>query len=459
MLEDTPPPAAADPAIRLRDVRKVYRLYPSVADQAIDVLGLSPVFFWRRHRYREFSALNGVNLTVARGERIGILGRNGAGKSTLLKLITGNFQPTEGTVAINGRVQALMSVGLGFHPEFSGYDNIRSSLLYNELSSDELEAAIADVVQFVELGDFLDRPVKTYSLGMRSRLEFAAATALHPEILIVDEVFGSGDAYFSAKSAQRMRGLAQSGATLLLVSHSMQQILEFCDRAIWLEEGRVVYEGPSLDTIKAYEEFTMRLRKEAAAGKHLAGSSVGGDERAVWMREHLLKQVLGSSEGNEGSRVSRWPGEGGLRIGGVRVLDEQGADAHVVRRGQRIEIELIIVAEAAGCYDCIVVILLFTGDGRWLCRHCSPSVRVDMSPGERRRVSLVYDECRLGNGEYVFSAALYADLDLDNLSTAKTYDLLARSFTFEVVDRHRDDQSVFHHPARWSGLMQDYVAC
>jgi lipopolysaccharide transport system ATP-binding protein len=458
MPEEAPPSFAAEPAIRLDNVHKVYRLYTSVRDQAVDVLGLSPLFFWRRNRYREFSALNGVNLTVGRGERIGVLGRNGAGKSTLLKLITGNFQPTSGTVTINGRVQALMSVGLGFHPEFSGYDNIRSSLLYNGLPLDELEAAIADVVQFVELGDFLERPVKTYSLGMRSRLEFAAATALRPDILIVDEVFGAGDAYFTAKSAQRMHGLAQSGATLILVSHSMQQILEFCERSIWLEAGRVVYEGSSLDAIKAYEEFTMRLRKEAAAGKHLAGSSLSGDEQAVWMREHLLKQVLGSTDDNKG-RVSRWPGEGGLRIEHVRVLDEQGAEVHVVRRGQRLEIELTILAEAAGYYDCIVVILLFSGDGRWLCRHCSPSARFHLSMGERKRVSLVYDQSRLGNGEYVFSAALYADLDLDNLSTARAYDLLARSFSFEVVDRYRDDRSMFHHPAIWTGLTQDDVAC
>ena len=459
MPEDMPRPLVAEPAIRFDDVHKVYRLYASVSDQAVDVLGLSALFFWRRGRYREFSALSGVNLTVARGERLGVLGRNGAGKSTLLKLITGNFRPTGGTVTINGRVQALMSVGLGFHPEFSGYENIRSSLLYNGLSADELEKAVADVVQFSELGDFLEHPVKTYSLGMRSRLEFAAATALAPDILIVDEVLGAGDAYFSAKSAQRMHALAASGATLVLVSHSMQQILAFCERAIWLEAGRVVYEGSSLEAIKAYEEFSIRLRKEAAAGRHLAGPSIGGDGQAAWMRERLVAQVLGSSEAEKGARVSRWPGEGGLRIESVRVLDEEKAEIRVVRRGQRLEIELTILAEAAGCYDCTVVILLFSGDGRWLCRHCSAPARFDLSEGESKRVSLIYEQNRLGNGEYVFSAALYADLDLNDLSTARTYDLLARSFGFEVVDRYRDDQSMFHHPVIWRGLTQDDVAC
>lgn len=449
---------AADPAIRLQNVRKVYRLYESIGDQAIDVLGLSRLVFWRPPRFREFPALSDVSFTVTRGERIGILGRNGAGKSTLLKLIGGNFRPTDGSVAVNGRVQALMSVGLGFHPEFSGYDNIRSSLLYNGLDEDELAAAVADVVEFVELGDFLERPVKTYSLGMRSRLEFAAATAIRPDILVVDEVLGAGDAYFSAKSAQRMRALTQSGATLLLVSHSMQQILQFCERAIWLEGGRIVYEGPALEAIKAYEEFTMRLRKEAAAGKYLAGSS-SGEDQAAWVREHMLQQVLGDATGDQGARVSRWPGEGGLSIASVRVLGEGGAEARTVRRGEPLEIELTISAEAAGGYDCIVVILLFSGDGRWLCRHCSPPARFVLAAGERKRVSLVYDQSRLGNGTYVFSAALYAELDLNDLSTARAYDLLARSYSFEVVDRYRDDQSLFHHPAVWRGLSAGDLPC
>jgi lipopolysaccharide transport system ATP-binding protein len=458
MPEDSTRTLVADPAIRLQNVRKVYRLYESVGDQAIDVLGLSRLVFWRPPRFREFPALSDVSLAVARGERIGILGRNGAGKSTLLKLVGGNFRPTNGSVAINGRVQALMSVGLGFHPEFSGYDNIRSSLLYNGLDEDKLDAAIADIVEFVELGDFLQRPVKTYSLGMRSRLEFAAATAVRPDILVIDEVLGAGDAYFSAKSAQRMCALTQSGATLLLVSHSMQQILQFCERAIWLEGGRIVYDGPALEAIKAYEEFTMRLRKEAAAGRYLAGSSAD-DDQATWIREHMLEQVLGGANGDDSTRVSRWPGEGGLSIASVRVLGEGGAEARVVRRGDPLEIELAISAAAAGSYDCVVVILLFAGDGRWLCRHCSPPARFVLAAGERKRVSLLYDQSRLGNGTYVFSAALYAELDLNDLSTARAYDLLARSFSFEVVDRYRDDQSVFHHPAVWRGLVPDDLPC
>jgi len=208
-------------SIALENVSKVYRLYPSPVAQMIDVLGLDRFMPWRRASYPEFPALDDVTLTLHKGERVGIVGRNGAGKTTLLKLITGNFRPSKGTVRVEGRVQALMQVGLGFHPEFTGRENIRSSLLYNGLSGEAFQAAVADVIDFVELGEFLDQPLKTYSLGMSGRLQFAAATAIQPEILIVDEVLGAGDAYFSAKSAERMERFAESGCTLLLVSHSM----------------------------------------------------------------------------------------------------------------------------------------------------------------------------------------------------------------------------------------------
>jgi lipopolysaccharide transport system ATP-binding protein len=159
-------------AISLTDVTKTYRLYSSVKEQALDVLGVTWLRFWRGPRYTTYPALDGISLEVERGERVGIVGRNGAGKTTLLKLITGNFAPTSGAVHVNGTVQALMQTGLGFHPEFTGHDNVRSALLYNGLSRNEIEAAIEDVINFAELGEFIDQPLKTYSLGMQSRPPF-----------------------------------------------------------------------------------------------------------------------------------------------------------------------------------------------------------------------------------------------------------------------------------------------
>src|ERR1700721_49278 len=175
-----------------------------------------------------------LGFKIERGRRTGPIGRNGAGKTTLLKLISGNFRPSVGRVAVSGSVQALMTMGQGFHPDYTGRENIQASLHYNGLSQAEVAEAFEEVIDFCELGPFLEQPFKTYSSGMQSRLMFATATAIRPDILVIDGVLAAGDAYFLAKSKQRVDKIIANGCTLLLVSHSMQQVLELCDEAISL---------------------------------------------------------------------------------------------------------------------------------------------------------------------------------------------------------------------------------
>jgi lipopolysaccharide transport system ATP-binding protein len=442
-------------AISLVGVTKTYRLYGSLKEQALDVFGLNRLRFWKRSSYVTYPALDGIDLEVKRGERLGVVGRNGAGKTTLLKLITGNFAPTSGLVRVNGTVQALMQTGLGFHPEFTGHENIRSALVYNGLSHEGLKAAIEDVIAFAELGEFIDQPLKTYSQGMQARLMFAAATAIQPDIIIIDEVLGAGDAYFSARSARRMQKLATSGCTLLLVSHSMQQVLQFCDRAIWIEGGRIVKEGEALAVVKAYEEFTQRLERESTTRGDTTRSILHDKE----FREALLRRVLKASVDNGNADisqytsiggVSRWGGgESGLRIDSILIVDDCRRELHVVKTGQPFIFEIGVVAEEAGTYPCFFVILLFTEDGRWVTRHCSEGYHLTLKTGERYVMQLRYPETLLGNGTYSFSAAIYKSLDLHRLESARFYDLLSRSFEFKVVDSLRDDESLFHHPAAW----------
>ena len=176
-----------DIAIRLTNVSKAYRLYSSRWHLAVDTLGLGWMFPKIIQDTPTFLALKNLSLTVPRGSRLGVVGRNGAGKTTLLKLLTGNFAPTQGQVEVTGRIQALMDVGLGFHPDFTGFENIQASLAYNGLPRAELERAVEDVIDFVELGDFLHQPIKTYSLGMLSRLGFATSTAIKPDVLLMSK--------------------------------------------------------------------------------------------------------------------------------------------------------------------------------------------------------------------------------------------------------------------------------
>jgi lipopolysaccharide transport system ATP-binding protein len=258
-------PAVADTgnAIEADAVSKAYRLYRNQREKIADALGLGWLAFAGHPLPNTFTALDNVTFNIRRGERVAIVGRNGAGKSTLLKLISGVLQPTSGTLRVNGSVQVLMYVGLGFHPEFTGLDNIRASLLYNGLSADERRSAEADIIAFAELGEFLYQPLRTYSLGMRSRLQFACATAVNPDILVIDEILAVGDAYFLVKCAHRVRKLVDTGCTLLLASHSPPQILEFCTRAIWIERGTLTEDGAAEGVMTNYERFMARMGEQA----------------------------------------------------------------------------------------------------------------------------------------------------------------------------------------------------
>ena len=258
-----------EPAIRLRGVGKMYKTFPSRAHRLIETMGFSRLLPFYRPRHGEFWALRGIDLHLDRGHRVGIIGRNGAGKTTLLRLLTGNVAPTEGDLEVNGRVHALLEAGGGFHPEFTGRENVRISLTYQGLEGEQIEAALADIAEFTELEEFLDQPYGTYSAGMQARLSFAAATAIGlPSILIIDEMLGAGDAYFLSKCAERMHRLVETGATVLLVSHALEQITRICDEAIWLERGRIVERGPALEVVKAYQQFTRVLEDRRLRGRN-----------------------------------------------------------------------------------------------------------------------------------------------------------------------------------------------
>lgn len=252
-------------AIEIKDLGKMYRLYKKQTDKILDVFGLNA---FKKNYYQEFWALRNLSLEVRKGERIGIIGRNGAGKSTLLKTIIGNISPTEGHMTVNGSIQALMELGTGFHPEFTGRENIRASLAYQGFTHKQIREKEEEIIDFAELDDFIDQPVKTYSAGMYARLAFSTATAIEPSILIIDEVLGAGDAYFAGKCVERMRKLTDaSGATVLFVSHDLNSVLQLCDRVIWIDRGKVRAQGDPIEVIKQYnamirqqEEIRLRAR-------------------------------------------------------------------------------------------------------------------------------------------------------------------------------------------------------
>lgn len=251
--------------ITLTNVSKTYHLYGGPLRQMFGYLGLGSKNVPTQH------ALSHINLTIRKGERVGIVGHNGSGKTTLLRTIMGYTRPSSGTVEVVGSTQALMQRGYGFNDHLSGIENIRNAMVYNGLPHNAMADAEKDIIDFVELGEFLYHPVKTYSLGMRARLEFAAATAIHPSVLVIDEVLGAGDGYFVRKCAARMRSLMDN-TTLLLVSHSLDQIKEYCERVIWLDAGSMREDGPTDAVLASYRSYmntrTSQLRNEAPLVTH-----------------------------------------------------------------------------------------------------------------------------------------------------------------------------------------------
>jgi lipopolysaccharide transport system ATP-binding protein len=201
-------------------------------------------------------ALRGVDLEMGAGERLGVIGDNGAGKSTLLKLLAGTTVPTGGELSVRGRVSAILELGTGFHPEFSGVDNLRMNLSMRGLGRREVDEKLPEIIEFTELGDAVNRAVKTYSSGMYVRLAFSVATAVDPEVLVVDEALSVGDQHFQKKSFDRMRVLMDQGSTLVFCSHNLYYVKSLCRRVLWLDAGRQRMLGPADEVVDAYIDYS-----------------------------------------------------------------------------------------------------------------------------------------------------------------------------------------------------------
>jgi lipopolysaccharide transport system ATP-binding protein len=323
----------SDLAVRARELRKVYRLYRKPAHRFLDMFGL---LNGRPGVYTEHAALDGVTLEIRKGEKVAIIGRNGAGKTTLLKLITNVIEPTSGELEVHGRVQALLQIGTGFHPDFTGRENVYAYLAQLGIAGRDADRLCAEIIEFSELEAYIDQPVKTYSTGMGVRLMFSTSTAITPDLLVLDEVLGVGDAYFSHKSFERMRELSEgAGTTLLLVTHDIYSAVRLCPRCIWIDRGRVLMDGDGASVVKAYEdsirqqeEERLRLRKRQRLAElnrtEDRRTSVLVEVRARDNRPQAAPVYFSSVVLRAGDHVRSWP------LDSANAFDEH-APAHLER--------------------------------------------------------------------------------------------------------------------------------
>ena len=268
---------SSDVAIRVEHLSKCYHIYAEPAHRLLQMLARG-----RRRYFREFWALRDVSFTIARGEAVGIVGRNGSGKSTLLQLICGTLSPTTGEVSTRGRIAALLELGSGFNPEFTGRENVFLNGTILGLTRAEVESRYDEIVAFADIGEFIDQPIKTYSSGMYVRLAFAVQVCLDPDILVVDEALAVGDAYFVHRCFHRIRALKAQGKTILFVSHDTGSVKDLCDRAIWIDSGEVKMIGRPEDVTMHYRAHLFGIPVKAGEGaRDAAGEELEAGTDAV----------------------------------------------------------------------------------------------------------------------------------------------------------------------------------
>jgi len=433
--------------ISIEQVSKAYRIWNDPSDRLkhlclAEAAKLLPGRLRRsleckaKSYYRDFYALDGVSFDVRPGEAVGIIGRNGAGKSTLLQIIAGTLRPTAGTSRVDGRITALLELGAGFNPEFTGRENVELSCSILGLSKSETEQKFDDIVEFAEIGDFIEEPVKTYSSGMMLRLAFAVNTSVDPEILIIDEALSVGDAPFAAKCFRRLRNMIESGVAVLFVSHDIGTVRSICSRALWLKDGRAEMWGDAKSVAKEYEKFCWAEQGVVMGSQSAPSVNFNKDQPVI-----ELPEVKHDSHILESLKLSSFPDLATDRFGTQKVFFRKVA---LLNKEKRLQKEFDF-DETASLFFQLEASRDYSGMARIGCRVKSvkqdfvfsvsdleSSLELNVKAGETKLVS--YDfPLPIAEGRYTFLVALFA-VTPESTSDNIAYDF-SNSEIFDSLDQ------------------------
>jgi len=398
-----------DVAIRVECLSKCYNIYAQPHHRLLQSL------FPKRRYFREFWALRDVSLDVKRGEVLGIIGRNGAGKSTLLQMICGTVTPSAGTVTVNGRVAALLELGAGFNPEFTGRENAILNAAILGMTRDEIDARLDDIIAFAELGEFIDQPVKTYSSGMFVRLGFAVAIHVSPDILIIDEALSVGDFAFRNKCIERIQKLMTQGVTILFVTHDISTLQLICSRVVWLDQGQIRGLGDPIAVSQDYYAHALEDKAKQTTALPNAPKELRPVQQETGKAMFTKVGIIGGKDG-------------------------------VFEPGDELEITFEMQAKA-DLGPIVFNISIYRSDGDWLVGQTSRETGKLWEPpktGETRKGSVKLKPLVFGPGEYLVAVGACSE------DYSLTYALTDLTMRFSVRSPY-PTWGKFFHPAEWTG--------
>lgn len=377
--------------IKVNHVSKVYKIYDQPTDRFKEALGIG-----KKQYHRDYYALNDLNFQVGKGEIVGIVGRNGSGKSTILKILTGVLNPSAGSVEVTGKVAALLELGAGFNMEYTGMKNIYLNAAMMRVSQEEIEKRIPDILAFADIGDYINQPVKTYSSGMFVRLAFAVAINVDPDILIVDEALAVGDARFQMKCMDKFMEFVERGKTILFVTHDVNAVKRFCNRAIWLNQGHMIMEGNTDEVTDRYLDF---LKSDMPIDQFLS--------QIVNPTQQLPEEEVPQVDTTGIDIVETYS---------LKMLDHVGREIEDIQFGQKVVLKVGYVVADTTVETPLLGVAIRRIDNEYV---CGINTKLDNVPIPWQKgyneVTLTYPHFNLVGGEYYFDVGIFDKTGIVNL--------------------------------------------
>ena len=400
-------------AIEVRDVTKTFKVYYDKGTELKEKL-----LFWKRNRYENRVVLDHISFEVKKGEAIGLVGKNGCGKSTTLKMLTRIIYPNSGEIEMCGRVSSLIELGAGFHPDMSGRENIYTNAAIFGLTKKEIDERLEEIIAFSELEEFIDNPVRTYSSGMYTRLAFSVAINVDADILLIDEILAVGDANFQAKCFNKLTEIKASGTTIEIVSHSLGQIEQICDRSIWICEGKIAMEGRPKEVHLEYLDYmnTQRIDQQ--------------EKERLRLQKLELQNMQAEEEKKRKAKMKRYGSED-AKFTQIKMLDADGKEQTTFRTGEKMVLDLSYHVEKK-VTDAVFGYGIFRSDGLWVYGTNTRIDRVDNFDIDKDgRFVITMPELNLIPGQY------WLDITIE-YGEGNPVDYYKEALKFEVVSNMTD---------------------